>query len=103
MRRRDRRRYLVFEVMSEIEVDKYKLLNAIWNSMYSLYGDIGTSESKLWLVKYDKLGIGILRCAHSKVEEVRAALACIHSVNGAMVGIRVIGTSGTIKAASRIA
>jgi len=103
MRGHDRRRYLVFEVMSEIELDKYKLLNAIWDSVHSLYGDIGTSESKLWLIKYDKNGRGVLRCTHRKSEAIRAALACIHSVNGVQIAITVIGISGTIKGAARIA
>ena len=108
---RGRRRYIVFEVISERGIDKKALLKEIWDSIYSLYGDVGASESKLWLIGYgyDKrkdrdIGRdrGILRCAHDKVEEVRAALACIHSVNEAKVGIRVIGISGTIKGATRL-
>lgn len=98
---RGRRRYLVFEVISEREIDKKALLKEIWNSVYSLYGDAGASESRIWLMEYDG-GEGILRCAHDKVEEVRAALACIHSVNETRVGIRVIGISGTIKGATRL-
>lgn len=108
---RGRRRYIVFEVISEREIDKKALLKEIWDSIYSLYGDVGASECKLWLIGYDKTkdtdigkgkGKGILRCAHDKVEEVRAALACLHSVNEARVGIRVIGISGTIKGATRL-
>lgn len=99
---RERRRYLLFELMCEREIDKRDLLKEIWDSLYALYGDAGASESKLWLIDYHKRedansGVGILRCAHHKVEEVRAALACIHSINDARVGIRVIKTSGTIK------
>lgn len=104
---RGRRRYIVFEVISERGIDKKALLKEILDSIYSLYGDVGASESKLWLIGYDKrkdtdIGRGILRCAHDKVEEVRAALACIHSVNEARVGISVIGISGTIKGATRL-
>ena len=106
---RERKRYLVFEVISEREIDKRELLKEIWDSTYSLYGDVGASESKLWLIGYDKkkdggvdTGVGILRCAHDKVEEVRAALACIHTVKEARVGIRVVGISGTIKGATRL-
>jgi ribonuclease P/MRP protein subunit POP5 len=99
---RERRRYLLFEVMSERELDKRELLKDIWDSLYSLYGDVGASESKLWLIDYrvrgnTNRGVGILRCAHDRVDKVRASLACIHSVNGARAGIRVIKTSGTIK------
>jgi len=99
---RERRRYILFEVMQERDIDKQELLKAIWNSVYSLHGDVGASESKLGLIEYNKredIGTGILRCANSKVEEVRASLACIHSVNGLRVGIRVKKISGTIKGA----
>lgn len=102
---REQRRYLLFEVMLECEIDKRELLKEIWDSLYALYGDVGASESKLWLIEYHKKkgtnsGVGILRCAHDKVNEVRAALACIHSVNESRAGIRVIKTSGTIKGVS---
>ncbi|NMX21289.1 hypothetical protein C5S30_02390 [ANME-1 cluster archaeon GoMg4] len=108
---RERRRYLLFEVLCEREIDKRELLKEIWNSLYSLYGDVGASESKVWLIEYHKRedansssggggGVGILRCAHNKVEEVRASLACIHSINDARIGIRVIKISGTIKGAT---
>ncbi len=95
---REKRRYILFEVISEVKVDKRRLQNAIWDSFYSLYGDTGASRSRLWLVCYDS-GIGLLKCSHRMVEEVRAALACIHSINGMRVAIRVIRVSGTIRGA----
>ena len=109
---RERRRYLRFELMGEREIDKRELMKEIWNSIYSLYGDVGASECKLWLIGYHRrvedrkeeesnLSVGVLRCAHNKVEAVRAALACIHTINDARVGIRVIRTSGSVKGASR--
>ena len=109
---RERRRYLLFEVLCEREIDRRELLKEIWDSLYSLYGDVGASESKVWLIEYHNHnhkreaansssgGVGILRCAHNKVEEVRASLACIHSINDARIGIRVIKISGTIKGAT---
>jgi ribonuclease P/MRP protein subunit POP5 len=102
---RGRRRYLLFEVLCEREIDKRELLKEIWDSLYSLYGDVGASESKVWLIEYHNTnsgGVGILRCVHDKVEEVRASLACIHSVNNARIGIRVIKISGTIKGVTRL-
>ncbi|HDS45769.1 MAG TPA: ribonuclease P protein component 2 [Methanomicrobia archaeon] len=103
---RDRRRYLRFELLCERPVDKRAILRAIWDSVYALYGELGASESKLWLIEYHPSedgtrGVGILRCAHDRVEEVRAALACIYAIDTASIGIRVIKTSGTIKGASK--
>lgn len=102
---RERRRYLLFEVLSERALEKWELLREIWDSLYTLYGDLGASESKVWLIEYHTLdgatgGRGILRCAHQHVEDVRASLACIHAVNNVRVGIRVIRTSGTLKGLS---
>ncbi|MGC9444876.1 MAG: Rpp14/Pop5 family protein [Candidatus Methanospirareceae archaeon] len=103
---RERRRYLRFELLCERPVDKRAVLKEIWDSLYALYGDLGASESRLWLIDYQPMedgtqGVGILRCAHDRVDEVRAALACIHTVDTASVGIRVVKTSGTIKGASQ--
>ena len=97
----------MFEWLSERGIDKWTLLSEIRNSIFSLYGDVGASESKMRLIEYTNAedtagGMGILRCAHDKVEEVRAALACIHSANEARLSIRVIGISGTIKGATRL-
>lgn len=94
-------------MISEREIDKRDLMIALWDSIHSLYGDVGASEIKLRLISYHTREgahrvVGILRCAHDKVEEVRASLACIHSIAEARVGIRVMKTSGTIRAASRL-
>jgi len=103
---RERRRYLLFEMIGEREIDKRDLMKELWDSIHSLYGDVGASEFKLQLNRYHTREgthrvVGILRCAHDKVEEVRASLACIHSITDARVGIRVIKTSGTIRGATR--
>ncbi len=102
---RERRRYLRFELLCERPIERREVLKEIWDSLYALYGDLGASASKLWLIDYQPSddgtrGVGILRCAHDRVEEVRAALACIHAINSASIGIRVVKTSGTIQGAS---
>ena len=112
---RDRKRYLVFELLSEREIREKGLLKEIRNAIFSLYGDVGASECRMRLIEYRKeegrkegakesteIGRGILRCAHGKAEEVRAALASIYSLDGVRVSIRVIGISGTIKGAMRL-
>jgi len=108
---RERKRYIVFEVICEREIAKRELVDEINDAIFSLYGDVGASKSRIWLIDYKKkkdedtgadVGVGILRCAHDKVEEVRAALACIHSVNEVRIGIRVIKISGSIKGATRL-
>ena len=107
---RGKKRYIVFEILSEGEVEKGEFLKELWNSLYSLFGETVASSCKLWLIDFDKeddafedfkVYTGIVRCAHKKTDEVRAALACIPSVGGKRMSIRVRGISGTIKAARR--
>ncbi|MHC1579736.1 MAG: Rpp14/Pop5 family protein [Candidatus Alkanophagales archaeon] len=106
---REKKRYLVFEVLSEGEVERGEFLKELWNSLYSLFGETVASGCKLWLIDFGREGVfegfevytGIVRCAHKRTDEVRAALACIPSVGGKRVSIRVRGISGTIKAARR--
>jgi len=116
---RERKRYLVFEIIApqneeekeesccsnceSYVVNERDLLRAIWEALYSLFGDVGVAACNIWLIDFDeKKGVGILRCSHRKVEEVRAALACI-KIGGRPLCIRVVRTTGTVKAARSIA
>ena len=115
---RERKRYLVFEIIApqneeeresccsnceSYVVNERDLLRAIWEALYSLVGDVGVAACNIWLIDFDeKKGVGILRCSHRKVEEVRAALACI-KIGGRPLCIRVVRTTGTVKAARSIA
>ncbi len=65
-------------------------------------GELGTAEADVWLVRnvYDeKNQMGLIRCSHTSVEQVRAALALIQRIGDMPVAAKVIGVSGTIKAA----
>lgn len=96
---RERKRYIVFEVISEKDVSKNDLLAAIRSAETTLFGDIGSSLSRLRLISFDGR-FGLLRCAHTRIEESRAALATVYSINRTRAAIRVLGVSGTIKAAT---
>lgn len=93
---RRKRRYMVFEFSEP--VGKEDALRSILGSIHSLYGDVGASEICPKLVEFDGVR-GILKCAHTKVEDVRAALACIYEVGGKKLSVRVLGISGTIRGA----
>ncbi|HEY9246652.1 MAG TPA: Rpp14/Pop5 family protein [Candidatus Methanoperedens sp.] len=95
---RDKKRYLAFEIISEKKIVPGELSKEIFNSICSLFGDVGCSEIDPRLISCEG-GYGIIRCARGKTEEARAALACINSINGGRVTITVLGISGTIKSA----
>ncbi|MDY6965046.1 MAG: Rpp14/Pop5 family protein [Halobacteriota archaeon] len=95
---RERKRYIVFEILSEHEIDRRELIKEMWTSAYSLFGDVGTSKLGLWMLAFDGKR-GIIRCSRNKTEEVRAVLAAIDGVYGRPIGATVLRICGTINGA----
>ena len=99
---RDRTRYLAFDVISEQKILLDDLINTIWHSVLNFLGEIGTSRANIKIIKdtYDnEKQSGILRCSHEDVENVRASLALVQRIGDNRIIIRVLGISGSIKAA----
>lgn len=99
---RSRRRYIAYQVISEEKVLLEDLMNTIWHSTLNFLGEYGTSKTDMWIVKdtYDeKNQMGLIRCSHTSVEQVRASLALIERIGDVRVVFKVLGISGTIKAA----
>lgn len=99
---RSQKRYIVGEVISENKITYSELVNAIWNSMLSFLGELGSSEAKLWFVqnlyKEDEQ-LFVIKCRHDYVEQVRAVLALIQMVGETRATVRILGVTGTIKSA----
>lgn len=101
---RERRRYLAFKVISKNKIPLADISGAIWHSILNFLGELGTAQANVWLVKnvYDeKNQLGLIRCTHTAVEHVRAALALVNRIGDQRVIVKVIGVSGTIKAARK--
>ncbi len=101
---RERKRYLAFKVISEDKMNYADLSNTIWHSILNFLGEFGTSEADIWVLKdnYDeKEQTGLIKCDHLAVEKVRAALALVQRIGDIRVIIRVLGISGTIRAAKK--
>jgi len=98
---RGRRRYLAYQIISEQKVLFQDLVNGIWHSVLNFLGEFGASEADLWVAKdiYDeKRQVGIIRCSHTSVEQIRTALALVDRIGDIRIVIKVLGVSGTIKA-----
>ncbi len=96
---RIRRRYIAFELASEEPVRQNDLATELALAQSSLWGDKGSSLNRIKLISFSGR-FGLLRCAHSRIQETRAVLATIYSINGIRAAIYVKGVSGTIKAAT---
>lgn len=99
MPKRLRRRYLAIKLEAEEAFDKKKLTNTIWESVTKLFGEYGASKTGLSAIEYRKEEkMLILRCFHSSLNMVRAALAFITKIDEKPVAMHVINVSGTLKA-----
>lgn len=100
---RPKKRYIIFEVISEHPIEYNDLANAVWSSLMDLEGEAGASDSRMWFISNlydDKRQMGIVKCGNSVVEAVRAAIALVQIVSENKCIVRVLGITGTLKSAS---
>jgi ribonuclease P/MRP protein subunit POP5 len=101
---RYKKRYVAYKAISEKNVDFQDLYNAIWKSLVEYLGEKGVSETRIWVIKntYDtEKKMGLIRCAHTGTDNVRAGLSFVQKVGDIPVVVQVVGVSGTIKAAKQ--
>jgi len=100
--KRERRRYLSLEVVSEQLLNEQILLDAVQASVHRLFGEYGASKANLKLIKtiLEKRQF-VICCSHIMLEYVRAAIASTTEINGKAAAIHVLGVSGTLRALSK--
>ena len=96
-------RYLAvaIETWPDAELRRRALQREAWYAIQNLLGDAGSAEADLTVLRFahdDGAGHAIVRVRRGRTDEARAALACLDAVDGDPVGVRVLGTSGTIRA-----
>jgi len=101
---REKKRYLVFEVISEKNHGLADVQTALDKAMHSFLGELGMSRAGIIFLK-DKwnqdLQRGMLRLNNKHADEVRASLMTLKKINSADVIIRSLGLSGMIKKAEQ--
>lgn len=100
---RPRWRYLAvgIEAWPDAVVGRRAFQRALWYGAGNLLGDTGSADAGLKLLSFSfsgGAGEAVVRVRRGHVEEARAAVACVSEVDGDPVGIRVRGTSGTVRA-----
>lgn len=98
---KERKRYLVFEVISKTEIsDKKAVKDEIDSSMASLVGDIGMAKASIKFIDEKSKGNkGLIMLNHNFVDHLRASLALIKMIKGIPATVRSIGVSGMINKA----
>ena len=100
---RPRWRYLAVRIEGWPDADfgRDAFQRAVWESARTLLGDPGSADVVLGVLRFrfeDGVGDAVVRIRRGERSRARAALACVTAVEGHPVGIRVVGTSGTIRA-----
>lgn len=103
---RPRWRYVAVELETwpDAAVDRETFERTVGWAARRLLGDPGAADARLDVIDLafaDGGGRATLRVRHGEVEAARAALACVHAVDGHAVGVRVLGVSGTLRACRR--
>ncbi len=101
---RERKRYLVFKVLSSKSLNYSQVSKAVWYSIANFLGELGTSRAGIWLIKNlynDKEQLGVFKCKHTYVEELRMSLALVRKIEETDVTIKTLGVTGTIESAKK--
>jgi len=97
-RGRRRHRYLWIAVRGDTSFAYNDVAEAIQRSVLNLFGVEGLSLAEPKLIDFDEgVQSGILRCNHLQLDNLRAALAHVTSIEGSAAAIHVLNASGTIK------
>lgn len=102
MIKREKRRYLALDVVSEQSLNEQVVLDAVQASIIRLFGEYGASKTNLKMIRYvpEKCRL-VIRCSHTMLEQVRAAIASTVEIDAKTATIHVVGVSGTLKALSK--
>ncbi len=102
MVRQVRRRYLSLQIECKDGLQERDVADALWGAVLRLFGEVGLSETGLYLVHFDSGdNRAVLRCSHNSLPMVRAAVASITRIDGEPAAVHVLRVSGSLKALSR--
>lgn len=99
---REKRRYVVFEIVSERDFDLGEVVEAVWEGLISYMGERGVGLANPWIMKdlfYPEKQVGGIRIEKNSVQDVRTALALVDRIDGEKVCLYMRGVSGSIKKA----
>lgn len=97
---RERKRYIVFEVISKKKISFNELKKAINNEFKKLFGEWGFAVSRIKILKWDGKK-GIMCAAHNSTPYLKYSLTKTNKINKKKVIFKTIKMFGTIKKAKK--
>ena len=100
---REKRRYIVFEVVSDKKFTKEKVENAMYSSLLTLFGEYGFSLVNPKLIEFDEREqYGVIKFTREEVQKMRSSLAFVSKIDETVAVIHVKGISGTLKKLGKV-
>ena len=99
---REKKRYVVFEVISDSSLDGSSVSENIMQSSLDFMGELGVGNAGIMILndKWDnKTQKGIVKVHHKYVNHLKSSLMLIENIDGHKAIIRGIGVSGILKKA----
>lgn len=97
-----KRRYLALKVECKGPVDQRVVGDAVLDAVLRLFGEVGASQAALRFIHFDGKGsFAVLRCSHTALPMVKAAVASVTRIDTQPAAIHVLRVSGTLKALER--
>ena len=101
--KKGRKRYVLFQLFTEgPSIDDKQLIQAIRESLLSLYGEVSVADSRIYLNEFDMAtGIGIIQCNATSLSQVLTSASIIGKIDDTHVSFKPRKTSGTLKGLGR--
>ena len=99
---REKKRYLVFEIISKDKINPNKVSESILGSCKDYLGEMGMAKAGLLMLndKYNQENQrGIIRVSNKMLNNLKAALCFVKEIDNQQVIVKSVGVSGILKKA----
>ncbi|MDO8538181.1 MAG: Rpp14/Pop5 family protein [archaeon] len=97
---RDRKRYIVFEVLCSKKFSEQETINAMNKTFLQLFGEIGVSKMNYSTVLFNSsTNKGIMKTNNDSLVEAKSAILFLKSIASISVIPKILFVSGTINKA----
>ena len=101
---REKKRYMVFEILSRQPVSESEASDAIWKGCLGHIGELGMAKAGITIL-HDRWRQdpqqGIIRASHTQTSHIRSALSLVREAGGKQATFSTIGMSGILDKASK--
>jgi|YelNatPaOPRAMG01_1025707.scaffolds.fasta_scaffold04323_16 ribonuclease P/MRP protein subunit POP5 len=97
---REKKRYILFQVISEEPIVYEDLEQAIWNQFLDTFGELGVSRLDMRIIRNlyrPENQTCVISCNHASVQQVIAGLGLLSRLGDSRIIIKILKVSGTIK------